>query len=51
MDKRKNIKIGDRDATGYLFDVNISYPTELHDLMNQYPVCPENISIKNDYLN
>jgi hypothetical protein len=49
--KERILKLGDRDPIGYLFDVNISYPTELHDLMNQYGICPENISIKKDYLN
>ena len=59
------LKLGDRDPTGYLFDVNISYISDdknktkkeneeltkqLHDLMNQYPPCPENISIKKEYL-
>jgi hypothetical protein len=64
--KERILKLGVRDSTGYLFDVNISYISDdknktnkeneeltkqLHDLMNQYPICPENISIKKDYLN
>ena len=47
----KILNLDDRADTGYLFDVNISYPVELHDKFNQYPPLPINMSIKKEYLN
>ena len=34
-----------------LFDVDISYPEELHDYFNQYPPLPTNMEVKTEYLN
>jgi hypothetical protein len=48
-DRILNLK--DDSEIGYLFDVDISYPEELHDYLNQYPPLPENMIIKKDYLN
>ena len=48
--KESILDLDDKATTGYLFDVDISYPVELHDKFNQYPPCPENISIKKEYL-
>ena len=45
------MSLDDKASKGYLFDVNISYPVELHDHFNQYPPCPENVSIKKEDLN
>ena len=47
----KILNLDDKGETGYLFDVNISYPVELHDKFNQYPPLPINMSIKKEYLN
>ena len=49
--KEDILELDDDAETGYLFDVDISYPVELHDHFNQYPPCPENISIKKENLN
>ena len=35
------MSINDYDNKGYLFDVNIEYPKELHDKHNDYPLLPE----------
>ena len=45
------LKLKDDSEIGYLFDVDISYPEDLHDYLNQYPPLPENMIIKKDYLN
>jgi hypothetical protein len=48
-DRILNLK--DDSDVGYLFDVDLSYPKELNDYLNQYPPLPENMIIKKDYLN
>ena len=50
-DTNKILSIGDKDDKGYLFCVDLHIPVELHTHMNNYPPCPENISIKKEYLN
>jgi len=45
------LSLKDDAKTGYTFDVNIHYPKSLHDLHNGYALAPENIKIKNEFLN
>ena len=45
------LKLKDDSDIGYLFDVDVSYPEELHDYLNQYSPLPENMIIKKNYLN
>ena len=48
----KNIsEIKDNAKIGYMFNVNLHYPDELHNLHNGYALAAENINIKNDMLN
>ena len=47
----KIMSLGDKDEKGYLFSVDLHIPEELHNYMNNYPPCPENISIKKENLN
>ena len=42
--------IGDEATTGYIFEVDLEYPHELHDLHNSYPLAPENVVIQKDML-
>jgi hypothetical protein len=48
---KKILELQDDDEFGYLFDVNVSYPEELHEYFNQYPPLPTNMQVKTDYLN
>jgi len=49
-DTNNIISISDTNTTGYVFDINLIYPQELHDLHNNYPIAPENINITYDML-
>ena len=45
------LALDDFGNTGYLFEVDLHYPKELHDLHNGYALASENINIKNTMLN
>ena len=51
QDVNKILSIPDDNKIGYTFDVNFHYPKELHNLHNNYPLAPENLSIKKEWLN
>lgn len=46
----KIMAIDRENDKGYMFEVDLHIPDELHDKFNNYVPCPENISIKKDYL-
>ena len=50
-DNDKILSLTNEGTKGYLFDVNIHYPKELHDLHNGYAIAPENKAIEKDMLN
>ena len=52
----KDINVFDLDSiassslVGYILEVDLEYCKELHDLHNDYPLCPEKIEISSDML-
>ena len=47
----KILKLDDYGETGFLFEVDLHYPKELHDLHNGYALCSENALVNNSMLN
>ena len=48
--KQKLMNIKSNSSTGYVLEVDIEYPQELHDTHNDYPLAPEKISIPKEWL-
>ena len=50
MDEKRVMKYSDDDDTGYILEVDLDYPKELHDLHKDYPLAPEIMSISENML-
>ena len=48
--KQKLINIKSNSSTGYVLEVDLEYPQELHDIHNDYPLAPEKINIPKEWL-
>ena len=44
------LNLKDEQDVGYMFEVDLEYPEHLHDLHDAYPLAPEKIKIKEEYL-
>ena len=44
------MSINEKSDTGYIFEVDLENPDELHELHNDYPLAPEKRSVSNDML-
>ena len=42
--------ITDDDERGYIFEVDLEYPKEIHDRHNLYPLCPEKKRVQSEWL-
>ena len=48
IEKIDIMSVSKRSERGYILEVDIEYPSELHDEHNDYPLAPENITITPD---
>ena len=48
--REENIINYDNGRTGYILEVDLEYPKELHDLHNDYPLAPEVMNVKSNML-
>jgi len=46
----KILQLSDDASYGYIFEVDLKYPKELHDLHNDYPLAPESLSVSDEML-
>ena len=38
------------DKVGFIFEVDLAYPDELHQMQNDYPLAPEKLEVKSEWL-
>ena len=48
--EQKLMQIKKDSSTGYLLEVDLEYPQELHDIHDDYPLAPEKINIPKEWL-
>ena len=50
IDKFDITSISDKSPIGYILEVDLEYPDELHELHNDFPLAPEKLAVSNDML-
>ena len=50
IDKFDAMSINEKSYIGYILEVDLEYPKELHELHNNYPLAPEKLAVSSDML-
>ena len=45
-----DLNFGENSSIGYILEVDLEYPNELHDLHNDYPLAPQKLEISQNML-
>ena len=48
--EQKLMRIKSNSLTGYVLEVDLEYPEELHNIHNDYPLAPEKINVRKEWL-
>ena len=48
--EQKLMRIKKNSSNGYVLELDLEYPQELHDIHNDYPLAPEKINIPKEWL-
>ena len=48
VDELDVMSINEKSDVGYILEVDLEYPKELHELHNDYPFAPEKLTVTND---
>ena len=50
VDELDVMSINEKSDVGYILEVDLEYPDELHELHNDYPLAPEKLAVSSDML-
>ena len=50
VDELDVMSVNEKSDVGYILEVDLEYPKELHELHNDYPLAPEKLAVTNDML-
>ena len=50
VDELDVMSVNEKSDVGYILEVDLKYPNELHDIHNDYPLAPEKLVVTNDML-
>ena len=50
VDELDVMSVNEENDVGYVLEVDLKYPEELHELHNDYPLAPEKLTVTNDIL-
>ena len=50
VDELDVMSINEKSDVGYILEIDLKYPNELHELHNDYPLAPEKLTVTNDIL-
>ena len=50
VDELDVMSINEKSEVGYILEVDLEYPKEIHELNNDYPLAPEKLTVTNDIL-
>ena len=50
VDEFDAMSISEKSSTGYILEIDLEYPDELHELHNDDPLAPEKLAVSSDML-